>query len=251
MSPERINSGRYSYKADVWALGIILYELTFGKLPFQSSKSICENDYPIPIDFIDQDIQQLLELLLRKDDSQRSSFYSLTKNLILRNYIDPILDQGVLKEIITPNESHFSPILSEDMLDQAQMRATEKFIDISGSILNRNATTVPPNGAGKRLTEIANPQTRKTFTQQLSAEELFTQKLLKSASNDTKKLKKRYNLPNGEMTLEFIILDSQSQVYFAGDANQKTIFAITIKPKYKIVSIDLEHCPLKACINES
>jgi serine/threonine protein kinase len=34
MSPETLLSNVYSFKSDIWALGIVLYEMLFGEVPF-------------------------------------------------------------------------------------------------------------------------------------------------------------------------------------------------------------------------
>jgi len=34
MAPEILKQGKCSYKSDVWSLGIVLYEMTFGTHPF-------------------------------------------------------------------------------------------------------------------------------------------------------------------------------------------------------------------------
>lgn len=35
-APEMLNGSQYDEKVDVWALGVIAYQLIFGKLPFYS-----------------------------------------------------------------------------------------------------------------------------------------------------------------------------------------------------------------------
>jgi len=39
MAPEVLKGEDYGYKADVWSCGVLLYELIFGKCPFED-KSI-------------------------------------------------------------------------------------------------------------------------------------------------------------------------------------------------------------------
>jgi serine/threonine protein kinase len=34
MAPEALKRGRYSFKADVWAIGVIYYELLTGRTPW-------------------------------------------------------------------------------------------------------------------------------------------------------------------------------------------------------------------------
>lgn len=36
MAPEMVLEKTYDYKIDIWALGVLLYELIHGKAPFQA-----------------------------------------------------------------------------------------------------------------------------------------------------------------------------------------------------------------------
>lgn len=45
MAPEILNQQPYSEKVDVWALGVILYEMVYGKMPFEEeapSEILCK-----------------------------------------------------------------------------------------------------------------------------------------------------------------------------------------------------------------
>jgi serine/threonine protein kinase len=42
MSPERINCKPYTYASDIWSLGIIMYEMAVGTLPFPACKRIVD-----------------------------------------------------------------------------------------------------------------------------------------------------------------------------------------------------------------
>jgi MAP/microtubule affinity-regulating kinase len=37
MAPEIVNKATYSFPADVWALGILLYKMTTGNFPFKGN----------------------------------------------------------------------------------------------------------------------------------------------------------------------------------------------------------------------
>ena len=39
MAPEVLNRGVYNYKAEVWSLGTILFEMLTGKSPFSMAKN--------------------------------------------------------------------------------------------------------------------------------------------------------------------------------------------------------------------
>lgn len=39
MAPEVLSRGMYNYKADVWSLGTILYEMRMGKSPFKQASN--------------------------------------------------------------------------------------------------------------------------------------------------------------------------------------------------------------------
>lgn len=38
MAPESLKNNEYSYKTDIWSLGVILFELLTGETPWKSSK---------------------------------------------------------------------------------------------------------------------------------------------------------------------------------------------------------------------
>ncbi|CAI2385436.1 unnamed protein product [Moneuplotes crassus] len=77
MSPEVVRGEPYGEKADVWAIGVILYEMTFLCKPFDgvTFKEVFDKirDEPISLSIrpIDTDIEMLLLTLLNKDPSKR------------------------------------------------------------------------------------------------------------------------------------------------------------------------------------
>ena len=73
MAPESCQSQPYTSKSDVWALGIIVYELCTLKQPFQADnllglvmKIVTEEPDPIPSNY-SPELQELLSKMMTKD----------------------------------------------------------------------------------------------------------------------------------------------------------------------------------------
>ena len=74
MAPEVWNNESYSFPADVWSLGIVLYNLCFGSYPFEKDvkQKISEKRYKIPAYFaISGDCIKLIEHCLQEDPKKR------------------------------------------------------------------------------------------------------------------------------------------------------------------------------------
>ena len=77
MSPEVCQSKPYTYKSDVWALGVTLYELCTLKYPFATEnllglvfKIVQDKFDPIPSHYSDN-LKNLVAFLLKKNDIER------------------------------------------------------------------------------------------------------------------------------------------------------------------------------------
>jgi mitogen-activated protein kinase kinase 1 len=96
MSPERMSSKNYSYSADIWALGIILFEMAMGKHPyvkyvnqmgirFRDKQTYIEliqtiRQQPSPLltgNCWSHEIRDFLRLCLEKEDTKRGDAESL------------------------------------------------------------------------------------------------------------------------------------------------------------------------------
>jgi serine/threonine protein kinase len=78
-SPEVFSNNKYTSKVDVWSLGVVLYFLLFGILPFEDEensknveKKICKACYKIPDSrTVSEDVKILLKACLEKEAEKR------------------------------------------------------------------------------------------------------------------------------------------------------------------------------------
>lgn len=90
MAPESCQSEPYTSKSDIWALGVILYELCTLRQPFQADnllglvfKIVQDNPAPIPETY-SPELQELVTKLLNKDQTQRPSAAEILKTEYVR-----------------------------------------------------------------------------------------------------------------------------------------------------------------------
>jgi 3-phosphoinositide dependent protein kinase-1 len=79
VSPEMLNDNQGIPESDYWALGVILYRLTFGKPPFEGThenltfQKILNRELEFP-EGADEITKDLIDNLLRIDPSERIKF---------------------------------------------------------------------------------------------------------------------------------------------------------------------------------
>lgn len=96
MAPEIILGKRYSFAADYWSVGIILYELFYGKIPFgvnvvDSNKvfaEITEKKLAFPSDPKNNDFNLLIKNLLYKNPNKRISSFAQVKSHVFFKDLD-------------------------------------------------------------------------------------------------------------------------------------------------------------------
>ena len=78
MSPEQARGGKVDHRTDIYSLGIIMYELIAGRVPFEGDTAITVvfkhiNDEPPPIDGISPELQSVIDKALTKYPEDRYS----------------------------------------------------------------------------------------------------------------------------------------------------------------------------------
>lgn len=78
MAPEVLNGQIYTIKADIWSIGVVLFQMVYGKCPFESKsiakliKMLEEEDVIIPSEpKISQTLEKLIRRILVKDANNR------------------------------------------------------------------------------------------------------------------------------------------------------------------------------------
>ncbi|KAJ1846105.1 Serine/threonine-protein kinase 36 [Coemansia sp. RSA 2611] len=88
MAPEILRKSRYTYRADFWSLGVVIYELYVGKTPFRTDSladlkhNIMEEDIVWPREIPCQ-LKSFLCLLLVRNPNERASWRQLKRHPFL------------------------------------------------------------------------------------------------------------------------------------------------------------------------
>ena len=104
MPPEVCMGKPYDSKADVWAVGVILYELIALRKPFDSDSinGVFEKIKKSPIDplpsTVDSSLKLLVTSLLNKDYNKRPSIFDVAKMPAVKKQIIKFVDQFNLRD---------------------------------------------------------------------------------------------------------------------------------------------------------
>ena len=142
LSPEIVLNQPYSFKSDIWALGVLLYEMCTLRLPFQATSihglavAITRGKYaPLPARY-SKAVRDLLASLLTLDPSQRPSIDTvLTASILeprIRTFLNPDLyEKEFLRIQSFPSESLLTTVGLEtsssfQITDQSLTRASPR-----------------------------------------------------------------------------------------------------------------------------
>ena len=113
MSPEVIEGKNYSFNCDYWSIGIILYEIFYGKLPFGFNvndrnkiyKEILENKIYFPDSKFESFNNLISNLLVKNPKNRITSFKGIISHKFFKNYNFDALMKLMIKPKFIPKET--------------------------------------------------------------------------------------------------------------------------------------------------
>lgn len=151
LSPEVCKGQRYSWKSDIWALGVILYELCTFNHPFEGNNlmclvfQICANDIPkIPSEF-HPDMASLVKNLLNKEADNRPTTEEIFRIPIVEKYMNNMRKRAnrQINQQNTQIQQNTQPIQEEmnNILAPPPLRPLQQFSPNSTNNNNNNTAT--------------------------------------------------------------------------------------------------------------
>lgn len=136
LSPEMVNSKPYGYKSDVWALGVLLYEMCTFKPPFDAKSlhalgmKIVSGKYAPIGGSYSNDMRQLVARLLQVDQNKRPEIREILKYPYVSSRIRTLLTETVrldeFSHTVLHNESLFEAAARQKREEEEKKEEEEK-----------------------------------------------------------------------------------------------------------------------------
>ncbi|CCW67850.1 unnamed protein product [Phytomonas sp. Hart1] len=145
LSPELLLERPYDHRSDVWALGVVLYEMLTLKQPFSASdmKGLMQRILKVKYDPISTvyslELRNIVKQLLMKDPSQRLKLSDVLELPIVQKRLRAWLQDNVLPA------KYVESLLKRNLLPESMMRASPRAQTPIGA---SKSCTSPEDGSG-------------------------------------------------------------------------------------------------------
>ena len=153
MSPEQARGKETDARTDIWSLGVVLYEMLAGRVPFTGETvnhiivSILEKE-PLRLDNVPSELQRIVRKSMTKDVEMR--YQSAREMLIdLKNLRRDLDLQGELERSIVPNRT----ATSESNENQTQIQASGSATTSSGQAATTHSLTTSSSSLEYAVTQ--------------------------------------------------------------------------------------------------
>ena len=169
LAPEIINGQQYDAKCDIWALGILLYELMTFKMPFNAvslpllSIKINRGVYKPPPSTYSNEIKDLLKKCLTIEPDKRPSIDEILKLPLIKDRIKSFLNEVQydqdLSKTMTKQYKHKK---KEERHKEKHKKESEQKQTQENTTDNSNTKTAKPNNEEKKEKIISNDKSKIT-----------------------------------------------------------------------------------------
>ena len=163
LSPEIINNQPYDNKSDIWALGVLLYELMTFQMPFNAvslpmlSIKINRGVYKAPPSTYSSDIRNLLKKCLTVNPDKRPSIDEILKLPLIKNRIN-----NFLKEVQYDQDLH-TTIAKKYKEERKKLKHKYKIVNKDKDQKNKNDNEIKANDNIKQNNPINNSNQNDTI----------------------------------------------------------------------------------------
>ena len=145
MSPEQARGKETDAKTDIWSLGVVLYEMLSGKVPFAGETinhtivAILEKE-PKLLENVPDELQRIIRKTLTKEKGMR---YQTSADLVvdLKNLRRELDIQGELERSIIPNKEHLTEAPGENETQVYAAKSVEETDLSTQGSTTQNVTT--------------------------------------------------------------------------------------------------------------
>ena len=196
LSPEIIENKAYSFKSDIWSLGIIFYEILNLSHPFKSKNfgelvdKIKNGKLPALNNFYSEELRFFVKSLLIKDVRLRPSIDDLLENdFILKNLV---FFKNEFKTLVRMNKKNCLKISEVDLVKDLNSLKTYRFSQYTNT--NQILKDIQGNGIVKKSQFFGNSEIQENYESQRDLGNFFEEMKKK----DFEKKKKNSFFGNGE-----------------------------------------------------